>query len=254
VVEDDSDFNWHDFYRAMFDEVVSEENMKRVAVDYKGSAEERRDLRNAYTRFNGNLESIYNAVMLSDILEDDERFRSILDEEIERGNIQSLPAYERANNDAARDKAKAAERKRRDDFDKRHGTDAVEKTKAKQGRKKKEPSSMGDLAAMILSRQKNRENVMENIAAKYSSKPGSKKRGSVFDDMPSEDAFQATREKLNKRAKKDTDAGAEEDGEDIEESGEDTMESDESEDERPKPKRKGRLTRGRGRGRAKAKA
>ncbi|KAF2651328.1 DnaJ-domain-containing protein [Lophiostoma macrostomum CBS 122681] len=251
VVEGDADFNWHDFYRAMFDDVVTEENIKRVTIDYKGSAEERRDLSKAYNVFGGNLDAIYESVMLSDILEDDDRFRSILAEEIEKGNLESLPAYERSNTEAAREKSKAAERKRREKFHKKHGTpaEAAKKAKAEQGRKKQQPSSMGDLAAIIQSRQRARGNIdtlADHIAAKYASKPGSKKRASALDDMPSEEAFQATREKMNKRLKKDIDASAEEDGEDI-------FQSDGTEeDERPKPRKKGRLTRGRRRTKTKA--
>ncbi|KAG9388213.1 DNAJ domain containing protein [Pyrenophora tritici-repentis] len=88
TMEDDDDFNWLKFYREQFENVVNEEAINNVANEYKGSAEERRDLIKAFKKVKGNLDRVYGIVMLSDILVDDDRFRQILDEEIENGTLQ----------------------------------------------------------------------------------------------------------------------------------------------------------------------
>lgn len=267
-LEDDEDFDWLSFYREQFDSVISEESINTFSNKYKGSAEEREDLLDAYETYEGKLDKIYESVMLSDILEDDDRFRQILDEEIDKGTVGSYPAYERDNNDAQREKAKAKERKRREDFDKKHGKDAADKAKTKQKAKKNGASDaggMGDLAALIQQRQKARMgNFFDNLEAKYAPKSRSKKRATPMEDEPTEEEFQAARERINKKPKVSTKAKEkkkkvveDDDDEDIEESEEDEEdeeedEEDEDEDERPKAKKRGKLTKGRGRPKVKA--
>ncbi|KAF2021058.1 DnaJ-domain-containing protein [Aaosphaeria arxii CBS 175.79] len=198
-LEDDEDFDWLSFYREQFDDVVSQQNIQRISDEYKGSAQEREDILNAYCKFKGNLDSIYDVVMLSDILEDDDRFRGIIDEEIEKGTIESFPRYAKLT-DSDRAKAKTKERKRREDFDVQHGKDAADKAKAKQRSKKNNTSDLGDLAALIQQRQKSRAgNFFDNLEAKYAPKSRSKKRATPMDeDEPSEEAFQAAQARLKK--------------------------------------------------------
>jgi DnaJ family protein C protein 9 len=255
TLEDDEDFDWLSFYREQFNNVVTEESIKKISNEYKGSDAERRDLVNAYERQKGNLDRIYQMIMLSDILEDDDRFRKIFDEEIEKGTIESLPAYERQNTDEQREKVKAAERKRREQFDKQHGKHVADKAKAKQKSKgkKNEPEGMGDLAALIQQRQKARSgNFFDNLEAKYAPTSRGKKRAAPVDDEPPEEAFQAMRERPSRKAKtKAPVVDADDDDEDIEES---VNDDEESEEERPQKKqRRGVARRGRART-AKAKA
>ncbi|KAJ4295138.1 hypothetical protein N0V90_007148 [Kalmusia sp. IMI 367209] len=240
TLEDDDEFDWLNFYREQFQDVVNQENIEKISNQYKGSAEERRDLLNAYTNFDGRLSAIYDNVMLSDILEDDDRFRQILDEEIAKGTIESYEAYERDNNDAARQKAKDAERKRRDDWDKKEAKkEAAGKASGRPKSKKKESGGMGDLAALIAQRQKSRQgNFFDHLEAKYAPKGRAGKRPSPMDEPP-EEMFAATaarkKQKTDNRAKKgkrtrDVEADLEEEG------------IGESEDEEEAP-RKARQTR-----------
>lgn len=236
TLEGEDEFDWLSFYRQQFEDVVSEDNINRIALEYKNSANERRDLINAYEKYKGRLDAIYESVMLSDILEDDDRFRQILDEEIAKGTIESYVAYERENNDAARQKKKDAERKRRDDFDKNAAKKAAAgKSSDKPKAKKSEPSGMADLAAMIQQRQRARHgNFFDQLEAKYAPKKG--KRASPMDEPP-EEMFAATaarkKSKPNGRAKKNKVEMEEELGEE-----------DLSEEEAPKPKKR-KLQRGR---------
>ncbi|KAF2675709.1 DnaJ-domain-containing protein [Lentithecium fluviatile CBS 122367] len=250
TLEDDDEFDWLSFYRQQFEDIVSEENINRISVEYKNSASERRDLLKAYEQYKGRLSAIYEAVMLSDILVDDDRFRQILDEEIAKGTIESYELYERDNNDEARQAAKDAERKRREEFDKREAKKAAAgKPSAKAKAKKSDAAGMADLAAMIQQRQKARNgNFFDHLEAKYAPQPRGGKRATPMDEPP-EEMFAATaarkKSKSNGRAKKAKDEDEMED--DLEE--EDIAESEE---EAPPKSKKRKLQKGRGRASAKA--
>lgn len=249
TLEDDDEFDWLKFYRAQFEDIVNEDAIKNIANEYKGSNEEREDIINAYDEGKGSLEYIYGQVMLSDILVDDDRFRKIIDEEIARGTIESFPAYNRES-DSTRQKAKDAEQKRRDAFDKREAEKEAKEVaskpegKSKAKSKKKSGGDMSDLAAMIQQRQMSRAgNFFDHLEAKYAPKSRGSKRATPMEEPP-EEAFQATaarkKQKPSGRTKK---AKVEDDDMDLDE--EDIGDSEE-EDEAPrkakaKPKAKGRI-------------
>lgn len=231
--------------------MVNEESINRVANEYKNSEEERRDLIKAYNKSKGNLDGIYSLVMLSDILEDDDRFRQIIDEEIEKGTIQSFPKYAKET-DATRKKAKDAEKKRREKFDEHQAKKAQAggaDGKAKAKSKPKAGGDMSDLAALIQQRQKSRAgNFFDSLEAKYAPKSRGSKRSTPMEEPP-EEAFQATaaRKKQKKSAKSKKANGDNEDEEmDLDE--EDIGDSDD-EDEEDVPRKPKARTKARGRGR-----
>ena len=192
TLEGDEDFNWLNFYREQFGQVITEESINNFSKGYKGGAEERQDLLDAYTKHKGRLTAVYDTVMLSDILEDDDRFREIIDEEIAKGTIASYPEYERENNNGAREKAKAQERKRREEFDKREAKkEGTSKTKGPPKGKKQDAGGLGDLAALIAQRQKARHgNFFDHLEAKYAPARGAKRTAPM--DEPPEEMFAAT--------------------------------------------------------------
>ncbi|KAF1977587.1 DnaJ-domain-containing protein [Bimuria novae-zelandiae CBS 107.79] len=250
TLEDDDEFDWLKFYREQFQDVVNQENIEKIANSYKNSAEERRDLLNAYTKYKGRLSAIYQNVMLSDILEDDDRFRRILDEEIAKGTIETFEAYQRGNNDAEREKIKDAERKRREDFDKKEARkqakeEAAGKANGKPKAKKKDAGSMGDLAALIAQRQKARHgNFFDHLEAKYAPTGRGGKRATPMDEPP-EEMFEAMgarkKQRTTGRAKKakDVDVDAELEEEDVGES----EEEEEEEEEAPRKSKKAKKPR-----------
>ncbi|KAF2853112.1 DnaJ-domain-containing protein [Plenodomus tracheiphilus IPT5] len=246
TLEDDGDFDWLKFYREQFENVVNEEAINRVSNEYKNSAEERRDLIKAYNKSKGSLDGMYQFIMLSDILEDDDRFRQILDEEIEKDN-------------ATRQKAKDRELKRREVFEKQRAKDeAAGKTngKSKAKSKKSGGDDMAGLAALIQQRQKARAgNFFDQLESKYAPKPRGSKRSTPMEEPP-EEAFQATaarkKQKQSGRSKKAKEESEEEEM-DLDE--EDIGDSEEDEDDEP-PRRKGKAkakpapkSKARGRGR-----
>ena len=76
------DFDWMDFYRSQFHEVVSTDAIEKFAATYKNSEEEKDDILEAYTGAKGDMDHVYETVMLSDVAMDDERIRGIIDEAI----------------------------------------------------------------------------------------------------------------------------------------------------------------------------
>ena len=225
-----------------------------MSNEYKGSAEERRDIIKAYNNSKGNLHAIYEMVMLSDILVDDDRFRQILDAEIANGTIESCPTYAKET-DETRQKAKDAEQKRREKFDEHQAKQEVAgkaagKPKAKS--KKKDAGGMGDLAALIQQRQKSRAgNFFDHLEAKYAPKSRGSKRSTPMEEPP-EEAFQATaarkKQKQNGRSKKKVKDEDEDDEIDL---GEEDIgnSADEEEEEAPRKSKAKAKTKARGRGR-----
>jgi len=244
TMDGDDGFDWHNFYRQQFDDLITEENIKNTKAAYKGSEEERQDLLKAYKKFKGRFSGLYECVLLSDIEEDDDRFRKILDEEIAKGTIESYPAYERENNDASRAKAKAAERKRKEAFDKQHGDWAEEKMNGKSKAKKSKESDLTSLAAAIQKKSRTGGNFLDQLEAKYAPKSRGKKRGS--DDEPPEEMFLAAEARAKKARQSKRPKKAEPEEEDLDAMlEEEDLEDESEEEETPPPKKRGRLIRGR---------
>ena len=92
-LEDEDDFDWTYFYRAQFAEVVSAEKLAEFRASYKNSDQERDDLLASFETNEGDMDMVFEEVMLSNPLEDDSRFREIIDEAIESGNVEPYKAY-----------------------------------------------------------------------------------------------------------------------------------------------------------------
>jgi DnaJ homolog subfamily C member 9 len=176
-----------------------------LAKKYKKSDEEKDDLLAAYEEFEGDMDKIYESVMLSDVQEDDARFREIIDAAIEAGEVESFPTYtkETAKSKKARLKRGAAEAKEAAEYAKELGVhDKV------YGKKKGKKDGDADLAALIRSRQEDRgTSFLDQLAEKYGATNGksskSKKRKGNEEDEPDEEAFQAAAARLGKGRGKD---------------------------------------------------
>lgn len=159
------------------------------------------------------MDKVYGKVMLSDPRDDDERFRTIIDEAIASGDVEGYKAYV--------SESRASRERRIKDIDK-EGEEAMayaeelgvaEKLFGKKGKSK--DSGEDALKALIQKKQKDRSSFLEDLEAKYApqSKPKAKakkgkKRASPREEEeeegePSEEAFQAAAARL-KNAKVDT--------------------------------------------------
>ncbi|KAH7027911.1 DnaJ domain-containing protein [Microdochium trichocladiopsis] len=211
-IVDSDGFSWSDYYREQFKDAVSEDAIDKFAKIYKRSDEEKDDILVAYEKFEGDMDAIYETVMLSNVLEDDDRFRAIIDEAITNKDVPAFKKYTKeskkskeARIKAARDEGDEAEEyaKELGVHDKLFGN---KKDAGKKGKSKK--SSEADLLALIQGNQKSRQQAqndfLDNIAAKYAApaKKGGKGKKRVADeDDISEEAFQAAAAKLKKGRK-----------------------------------------------------
>merc|ERR1712093_308470 len=156
----DGDFSWSDFYSEQSRDVVTEDAIERFAKAYKNSDEERDDVVKAYEKFKGSWRGIYESVMLSDPLEDEDRFRSYIDAAIASGDVKGFKIY---TEESEKDKQKRM---------KRAGLEAEKEAKEAEVESKK-----------IEGRKKGKKRVSDEDE-------------DDDDDEPSEEAFQAAAKKL----------------------------------------------------------
>ncbi|KAF2460395.1 hypothetical protein BDY21DRAFT_335289 [Lineolata rhizophorae] len=205
----DDDFNWTEFYREQFEDVVNFDSINQFASEYKGSEEERNDLLAAYERFKGDMRKMYEVIMLSNPIDDDERFRTILDEAIKKGDVEAFPQYtqesERSRKrrvDEAGKEAKEAEVLAVELEEKKKNGGKKGKGSTKKGAKKDESANgTVELMAMIQKKHQSRaSNFLANLEAKYAPKGKKGKRTREMADMdePPEEAFQKTAERQKK--------------------------------------------------------
>ena len=210
---DDDDFDWATFFRQQYELAVTQEKVEKFASEYKGGEEERGHVLVFYEKHEGNVDKLYEEVMLSDVLEDDERFRRIIDAAIEAGEVAGYKKY--VNESEKSRKSRITRAKKRKDSEAKEAEKAAgeleegESTSGKaKGKKtaKKQDSGMSDLAALIEQRQKGREKFFDNLEAKYApkDKKGTKR---MVKDEPSEEAF-ARNAKKGKAGDADAIAGA----------------------------------------------
>ncbi|OTB09516.1 hypothetical protein M426DRAFT_80633 [Hypoxylon sp. CI-4A] len=207
-IVDSDGFSWSDFYREQYRDTVTSDAIKKFAKQYKGSDEEKDDILIAYEQNEGDMDKIYETVMLSDVLGDDERFRAIIDEAIASKDVPAFKAYtnETKKSKAARIKAAKSESNEAEEYAKELGVHDKLFGKDKKGSKGKgkKGTSEDDLAALIRRNQEGRNNFLDNLAAKYGAKTSTKKgkkHASPEEEEPSEEAFQAAAAKLKKKKK-----------------------------------------------------
>lgn len=210
---------------------MSVNSIKAFSKQYKGSDEEKDDVLAAYEKYKGNMSALYQTVMLSNVLEDDERFRGWIDEAIAKGDVKAFKKYttESAAKRSARKQEATAEAGEAEEYakelgvheklfggEKAVGAASKGKGKGKAG-KSKEKGGEDALAALIKGRQKERgEAFLDQLSEKYgasaSSKKGKKsKKNAVEDkdeDEPDEAAFQAAAARLGSGKNKATDDAA----------------------------------------------
>ncbi|KFH45446.1 DnaJ subfamily C member-like protein [Hapsidospora chrysogenum ATCC 11550] len=214
-IVDSDGFNWSDYYREQYKDAISADAIEKFAKQYKGSDEEKDDILQYFELYEGDMDKVYENVILSDPVDDDDRFRTIINDAIANREVPNFRTYssqtERqrlAKINKAR-KVREAEAKEAESYAKEMGVH--EKLFAdKKGKKGKESSEDG-LAALIQKRQQDRssqkDDFLDRIAEKYggASSKGKKGKKRTLPDEPPEEAFAATeaRRKSAKASKDD---------------------------------------------------
>ncbi|KAI5296235.1 hypothetical protein KEM55_005885 [Ascosphaera atra] len=205
---DDDDFNWGDYFDTAYKDAISEASIAAFRAEYKGSEEERGDVLKAYERFRGDMDRVFETVMLSDVLEDGGRFGDVIREGIKEGKVKEYKAFTQESEKKRERRRKRAEReareaKRRGDGEKKEAgkkrTARDEKSRGSKEDKKEESPS--DLLSLISSRQQQRKSkgaaFLEQLEEKYVKKSSSRggKRKNNLSDHPSEEAFAEMRKR-----------------------------------------------------------
>ena len=171
--------------------MVTGEALDNIRKDYQGSDEERGDILGAYDKYKGDMDNIYEEVMCSSVLDDDERFRKIIDSAIATGEVTSHKKYTQESESKKQRRLKKAKKEEGEAMELAEELGVKEKlfgTDSKRKKSKKGGNDEADLAALIQERQKGREeNFFDNLEAKYGGSKKSKKRPT---DEPPEEAFQ----------------------------------------------------------------
>ena len=220
------DFSWSDFFRAQWADSVTGQSLNAFKDKYQHSEEEKRDVLAAYSTSKGKLNQVFKTVMLSNPIDDEQRFRVLIDQAINDGDVESYDAYVNENKKSRNQRHRRA---------RREGIEAQEHAKelgiyeSVFGTWDGKPSTKGPtkgsgpgLAELIQQRQKGRTaTFMDDLEAKYvgggkgSAKSRNGKKRKV-EEEPSEVAFMKNRRKKQKPRQA-------EDSEDNE--GEDTVSS-----------------------------
>lgn len=209
VLDDEGDFEWANFYRAQFDDVVTTESIEQFRKEYQGSEEEKMHVLEAYIEGEGDMEYVYEQIMLSDPLNDEERFRKMIDEEIDAGRVEGYAKYKRESKKARERRMKAAKREREEAeeyakelgvHDKLFGNGEANGQSPKK-KVKKGKEDVSGLAALIQQRNKERsKDFFADLEAKYAPKKGKKRKSAVDEevDEPPEEAFERTAKRTKK--------------------------------------------------------
>ena len=70
--DEDGEFAWSDFYRAQFAEVITEDAVRKFKAEFQGSEEEKLAVLAAYVTCEGDMDFLFEEVMLSDPVADEE--------------------------------------------------------------------------------------------------------------------------------------------------------------------------------------
>lgn len=170
AAEGDEDFNWTDFWNTQFQNIVNLELLDEQKIKYQGSEQEHKELLAAFDKFEGDMDRVFEEVVFSSVLDDEDRFRGIIDRAIADGEVEGYKAYTQEPAKKKQRRHKRAEREAREA--------AEEKTKLKKRAKKDAGES--DLAALIQSRQANRkEDFISRLEAeaKELERPKKKRKG-----------------------------------------------------------------------------
>jgi len=204
------DFNWASYFKAQYAETVTVDKLNSLKTTYQGSEEEKRDVLDAYKRYKGNLNKVFRDVMMSNALEDEDRFRGYIDAAITAGEAQGFDAYVNEAKKIRKARKKGAEREKAEATE--HAKELGVYESLFGNGKTKEGGQKG-LEDLIQQRQKQRATIfLDDLEAKYGGKSAtsgktatkvkinSKKRKA--NDEPTEEASKTngTRHKRQKAA------------------------------------------------------
>lgn len=169
TVFDDDDFDWLTYFKELSKQMVTKKTVEEFKISYQGSKEEENDLIESYIKGRGSMEYIFEHVMCSS-LNDEDRFRQILDKKIQEGELKAYKAYKKDSNNTKEKRAKKAAREAAE-------ADELSRELGIQG---KLDGTEESLAALIRNKNKNRlDDLISGIEKKYTQPKNKKTKLSV---------------------------------------------------------------------------
>lgn len=200
---DDDDFDWADFFRSQTEQLVNGDMIDKIKREYQGSEEEHADLLKSYEKHEGDMDAVYEEIMCSNVLDDDERFRRIIDQAVNDGKVEAYSMYTKETKASRKKRIRRAKHEEVEAMemaeelgvkDKLFGT-GVQPSNGKKGRPGKNGGDEDALKSLIQQRQESRgENFFDRLESKYAG--GGKKKRKV--EEPPEEMFQKNAKKANK--------------------------------------------------------
>ncbi|PWZ25942.1 Chaperone protein dnaJ 6 [Zea mays] len=86
--------NLQEYFRTMYKK-VTEADIEEFEAKYRGSDSEKTDLKELYTKYKGNMNRLFWAMICSEPKLDSHRFKDIIDEAIGEGELKSTKVYEK---------------------------------------------------------------------------------------------------------------------------------------------------------------
>ncbi|KAI8332633.1 DnaJ domain-containing protein [Chlamydoabsidia padenii] len=159
------DKDWTDYFKELWQGVVSEETITAHALKYQGSEEEQEDVLKYYTNLKGNMDHILAHVEHSKAA-DVPRFIDIINTAIQNKKVETYPAFAKTTTKSAQLRRIQKEKAE---------TIAAEKAKAKEKKDTTEKQDDGNdgldsLKEMMKARQVQRKNQMEEMLTKMEEK------------------------------------------------------------------------------------
>nr|XP_043637494.1 chaperone protein dnaJ 6-like [Erigeron canadensis] len=161
-----------DFFRSMYKK-VTEADIEEFEANYRGSESEKTDLYDLYKKHKGHMNKLFCSMLCSDPKLDSHRFKDILDEAISAGELKSTKAYQKWSKQVSDTKPPTILLRR----------------------KEKSKKESDDLYAIISQRQSERKGRLDSMFSSLIDKYG----GGQPSSEPTEEEFEAAREKLEKR-------------------------------------------------------
>ena len=183
------------------------------------------DVIGSYVNNEGDMDALFEEVMLSNPIDDEARFREIIDEEITAKRVEGYPAYVKESKAKRKKRVTEARREAEEAMEmaeelgvkeKLFGMDGTNGRSKSEKKGAKGEEDLGGLTALIQQRQKDRSDTFfADLEAKYAPKTkkgatGKNKRNSRVIDEPPEEAF--TR---NRKQTKTVDVNPAEEAEDV---------------------------------------
>lgn len=194
----DDDFDWLDFFREQFNATVDNSALDKMKKEYQGSDEEKRDVLKAYQESTGNMDRIYEGIIFSNVVDDDDRFRGYIDHAIAHEQVEPYETYTHESVSTKQKRLKAAQKEARQAVKLQENLDSKKRSKGK-----KADDGLGDLAALIQQRQQSRgESFLDNLDAKYGSGAKKSQGKRKAPEEPPEEAFARTAARKVGRRKK----------------------------------------------------